>query len=591
MMNRQSRYLTMRDGVRIAIDVYLPDVIGTGFIDTGSIDKLPTALELTRYHRSSETQRTQPERDSMIVKAQQWNAQGYAYVVVDARGTGASFGRRTAELSRAELEDYCEVTNWIAEQPWSNKKVGAFGVSYMGDTAELLASLAPKALKAVAPLFSDFDPYEDLLYPGGVFNHWFGHLWFVQNNALDELPGWLEIACHELGVSDLETFRTHLPRVKAVDGPDGAALREEAILEHANNIDGVYLMSQLPYKDDRDGAVNYLEMPFARREAIEKANIPMLVLAGWQDAGTAAGALSRLAAFKVHQEVYLGAWSHGGGFNTDPFTPPGTAPQPSSDEQFALLVSFFDRFVKGDEQPDATFKRLHYATNNDTTWRTLEHLPTTQPMRWCLAEQQALELHAPTTTGSDDYLVDFKHGTGTSSRWRTQMGGGAVRYGNGAELDLRRLCYTSEPLAEDMRVFGFPTVTLWLSSSTADGAIYAYLEDVAPDGRVTLVTEGQLRLLHRNRTAQRSPERTLRTPRTFFKADALPMPTDTFEEIVFDLIPTATLFRRGHCLRLALAGHDADHFARYAEDSQRYRVARHPLQASLLELPLIVEKT
>ncbi|MBK6276103.1 MAG: CocE/NonD family hydrolase [Saprospirales bacterium] len=63
---------------------------------------------------------------------------GYAVVIIDVRGTGASFGTRYMEFSPEEVEDGREIVDWIITQNWSNQKVGSTGISYLGTTAEML---------------------------------------------------------------------------------------------------------------------------------------------------------------------------------------------------------------------------------------------------------------------------------------------------------------------------------------------------------------------------------------------------------------------------------------------------------------------
>src|ERR1043166_8061857 len=94
-----SRYLTMRDGVRIAVDLYLPQRLASGA-------RLPTVIQQTRYFRSHRV--AFPANyfwdgyyEPTIAK---YVARGYAYVVVDARGSGASFGIRTQEWSQEEIK-------------------------------------------------------------------------------------------------------------------------------------------------------------------------------------------------------------------------------------------------------------------------------------------------------------------------------------------------------------------------------------------------------------------------------------------------------------------------------------------------------
>ena len=53
----------------------------------------------------------------------------YAYLVVDVRGTGASFGVHDSEYSLQEVADYAAVLDWIVKQPWSNGKIGTLGCS------------------------------------------------------------------------------------------------------------------------------------------------------------------------------------------------------------------------------------------------------------------------------------------------------------------------------------------------------------------------------------------------------------------------------------------------------------------------------
>jgi putative hydrolase, CocE/NonD family len=93
---------------------------------------------------------------------------GYAVVVVDVRGTGASFGTRDSFRSPREREDSREIADWIVAQPWSNGVIGATGISYVGAAADFLASTGHGAVKAIAPISSVWDTYADNYFPGGI---------------------------------------------------------------------------------------------------------------------------------------------------------------------------------------------------------------------------------------------------------------------------------------------------------------------------------------------------------------------------------------------------------------------------------------
>jgi len=161
-----SQYLTMRDGVQIAIDVFLPEGLAPG-------QRLPTILEQTRYWRSvlvrwpfSRVYDAIPNE----AEKRRFVTHGYAWVEADVRGTGASFGNcPTPNFSADQIRDGGEIVDWIVRQPWSNGTVGATGISYAGMTAQLLLVTNHPAVKAVAPRFTQFDEYTDIAFPGGVY--------------------------------------------------------------------------------------------------------------------------------------------------------------------------------------------------------------------------------------------------------------------------------------------------------------------------------------------------------------------------------------------------------------------------------------
>ena len=106
----QSVYVPLSDGVRLAVDVWLP-VERTGVGDT-----VGTVMRVTRYYRAEAQQEPGPEADTNAAAGDLFNRAGFALVVADARGTGASFGRRAGELGEREIEDYGELIDWIAAQ-------------------------------------------------------------------------------------------------------------------------------------------------------------------------------------------------------------------------------------------------------------------------------------------------------------------------------------------------------------------------------------------------------------------------------------------------------------------------------------------
>ena len=186
----QSVYVPAGDGVRLAVDVWLP-------VERTAVGgAVGTVMRVTRYHRADAPREPGPEADTNAAAGDLFNGAGFALVVVDARGTGASFGMRTGELGEREIKDYGELIGWIAAQPWSNGRIGVWGTSYEGQAAELIAGLGPARLQAhlvaVAALFSPYDPYRELFYPGGCGTDGRYARWMYQSQFRDGVAGALD---------------------------------------------------------------------------------------------------------------------------------------------------------------------------------------------------------------------------------------------------------------------------------------------------------------------------------------------------------------------------------------------------------------
>src|SRR5262249_30107634 len=245
----QSVHVPVGDGVRLAVDVRLP-------VERTAVGgRVGTVMRVTRYHRAQAPQEPGPEADTNAAAGDLFNGPGFALVVVDARGTGASFGTRTGELGEREVTDYGELIGWIAAQPWSNGRVGVYGTSYEGQAAELTAGLGHPHLVAVAALFSPYDPYRELFYPGGCGTDGRYARWMYQSQLQDGVAGALDRLAAVTG-QPAEAIPLPSP-VKPVDGPNGLALLQSAVGEHQSNADGHALMGRVPFRDDRVAGLDW----------------------------------------------------------------------------------------------------------------------------------------------------------------------------------------------------------------------------------------------------------------------------------------------------------------------------------------------
>lgn len=587
-----SVYVKMRDGVEIAVTILFPPDLKPG-------ERVPVLMRTTRYWRGPRIGwglrmmvALHWFNPSNLVDKQRayFNERRFAVIIVDARGSGASGGHRVVEYSPAEIADMGEVAAWAAQQPWSNGRVGTFGVSYDGNTAELAAAANQPAIHAVMPLYDDFDS-QTLIQPGGVALRGFIEQWSKLVAALDrndvcgadEVKGW-----------DCWKDRQMIPGIERVDADRNGKYLAQLVRER-HNMNVAEAVSKAEFRDDvlatEMGAIRFADIsPYGLRKQIEASSVPMMVWCGWLDANPCQGALIRYRTFSNPQQVVIGPLSHGGSFNVDPFAAKHLPPVPALGEQFKMEADFFEQTLRN-ETPTTIESSIQYYTMGEGKWHTTKSWPPEglASERLYFAEGQTLTSSAPATRGgTDSYTVDFTASSGTQTRWHTQLGGGDVVYPDRAAADRNLLTYTSAPLEADLEITGSPVLTLEMSSTTSDGAIHAYLEDVAPTGRVTYLDEGIFRVIHRKEVdPRRLPYEPLGPAHSFLRADAEPMKPGEVVTIRFSLFPTSMLLPKGHSIRIALAGADASLFQRYpATGTPTWTVYRETGRSSFLELPV-----
>lgn len=568
-----SVYIPMPDGVKIAVDIWLSDTENTE-------DKFPVAVEFTRYWRVAEGE---APKDRVLYMTQQ----GFAYAMVDCRGSGASLGVRQSECSVAEARDFASVINWLAEQPWSNGAVVSIGNSYTAYTAEAAMIDAPPALKASIPRFSDFDVYTHINFPGGLLNKGFLMTWGESiraldiNNTADIHPLW-------------EDYRSL--SVKPVEGDNEKGLLKQAIADHQGNVTVQALLQPINYRDDfkfaggLDQSADCWLASHLTQDNSRLRHVPSYHWASFTDAGTAAGAIARFMGTDVPMRVVIGYWSHGAILDTNPYKPMGSEPALGTEAQFAHIAKYLEGLKSPENDAINRLKEraLYYYTAGEESWKKTEIWPPQgiNMQRWYFSDQTSLSPNRPQNkVGKDHYNVDFEAGTGAYTRWDQLVP--EVHYGNRATADARLLTYTSKPLQQAVEITGHPVIHLQMSSTQTDGAVIAYLEEMAPDGTVTLLTEGGLRLIHR-KVSNKTPPYPLFGPyHTFEKKDAMPMPVGELTEIGFDLLPLSVRVKKGHALRIAIAGHDKNCFDRLPPvGEQMYGIYRNAEAASYIDIPV-----
>lgn len=568
---RTSQYITMRDGVRLAIDILRPT--RGGKVDGG---KFPVIWTHHRYNRAF------MKGDTIVDYAagfghgiDQLIHHGYVVAVVDTRGGGASFGTQPGFFAADETKDAFEITEWLAKQPWSTGSIGMSGRSYLGITQLFAASQAPPHLKAIFPEMYVFEWYP-MIYPGGVFRDDFFSKWQLLTHNLDNA---VKFTWGPLSFGG----------VAPVDGPNGMALRDSAIASHAVNRDMFTMWKGVPFRDSKDpvsGKEIHTERgPATYLAAINAAKIPVYGLAGWYDAFPR-DAFLWFRNLKVPQKLVIGPWFHGGNDGFDLHT-----------EQ----LRWFDHWLKGVDngiEKEPAIRYFVIDAPDSSAWRSTSEWPLSEAKGTdyyfgggksgsvASVNDGQLATTAPTEAkATDTRVIDTTATLGAGNRWAATYGG-PNGYPDLAPNDAKGFTWTTAPLAAPVEVIGHPIVHLWVTSSAKDVDAMAYLEDIDSTGKSVYVTEGVMRASHRKLGTPPFENFGLPWPRSY-QADVAPLPPEP-TELVFDLQPTAKRFRAGHRIRITIQGADRNtHIAVHPNPPAKVSIYRDTAHPSRVVLPVV----
>ncbi|MBV9510075.1 MAG: CocE/NonD family hydrolase, partial [Caulobacteraceae bacterium] len=538
---RTSQYVAVRDGAKLAIDILHP--AQNGVMIAG---RLPVVLIATPYQRAMVvggrlmTQAEMNKTYAALLKA------GYVVAALDIRGRGASFGDQLApghvaadDTNRLDLYDVIE---WLAVQPWSSGAIGMSGCSYVGNTVHWAASAMPPHLKAIAPCAAPIDSYASVMRPGGV-------------NQTGFLAQWDSLMRQQLSVG-----------VPVDDDRDGAVLK--SVVDHrvqwlaAHPYDLIKAREAQPFRDSKTPeATTAYEWNYAPNYAI--TNMPVLQFGGWRDLFPQDTLRWRetLAAEGLPLRLVIGPWWHCQWYDADPQTA-------------AEHIRWYDRYLKGidngvDRQPSIRYYVMGAPAGHE--WREASQWPIPGIAKAdfylgggrsgsaASVNDGSLARRAAEQGGADAYKVDYGvTTTGLSTRWNIPRG--APPQLDTAAIDAKSLTYTSAPFTEGAEFTGFPVLSLWMASSVPNPDFYFYLSVVDPDGKTTLMTDGQLRAA--NRTVRRPPWPDVdHVPwQGAFAGDNAPLTPGQPAKIDLALYPVSFYVKPGQRVRLTINDFDKGNF-------------------------------
>ncbi len=565
---RTSQYITMRDGVKLAIDIVRPAKNGE------AVEKpMPLVWTHTRYQRARLREGKVLSVVDMMPDMQLLIKHGYVVCSVDVRGGGASFGRYEGAFSEAETKDAYEIVEWLASQPWSTGKIGMYGQSYLGITQFMAASQAPPHLTAIFPSMAGFDLF-NLVYPGGIYREDFIMNWGTLTRQLDvDIPP------------------------PPVDEDSTGEMLKEAVSQHQDNWDVIAEAKKGNTRDSEAYAAIFGKAnPSVLIQAINASEVPVYQWNGWYDIYVK-GVFQWIANLKNPIKLTVGPWAH------------GTYDPEKSKERSRLIgieqLRWFDYWLKGIDngimdEPSITYAL--YWEPNKWTWHTTDTwpLPTVKNVEYFLANGPSgsldsandglLSTESPgTEKGHDAYIPDFTTTSGTQTRWDNSSSYTAMVYPDMTENDKKGLTYTTAPLTKDVTVIGHPVITLYVSSTAEDSDIYVFFEEVDKEGVSHYLSEGW----------QRASQWALGDPpydnlglpfHPILETTKQKLTKDQIVSLEFDLLPVSNVFNTGNRIRITLACADKDNTETIKTDPlptlKIYRNSKHP---SKIILPIVQE--
>lgn len=552
-----SQYVPMSDGVKLAVDVFLPKKLEEG-------KKVPTIVYFVRYVRTFQLKNfwrglKDPAFGSVAEDEVKFlNSHGYAVAIVDLRGTGASYGHRDMEFSPQEVKDMGEMLDWITKEPWSDGKTATTGISYTGTTAELALITKHPSLKACVPRSNIWDLYTDIVFPGGIRQTPFVKVWKLTTNSLDN--------------NEMYNFggkvKTFVKQPHPVDGDKKAVQLNEAMAQHKDNYDIFNGLYRVEARDEPDTAGTGLQADdcsiHARRNEIEEGNVPIFRISGWFDGALANSVFKGYWNTKNTKRVMVGPWDHGPGQYFTNFT--GTK---SKELNIKLeILRFLDQYVKGIDTGLEAEPPVNYFTMGEQAWKASNTWPPKEVQATeMFFSPELLKNERPTKEETVTYNCDYATTTGYGEK------GGGTRwnsltvlykyedtyYGPRGGQDLLMEVFDGPVLEKDVEITGHPEIHLNVSTSTGKGHIFVYLEEVLPDGTSRYITEGMLDINHA-KMCEDGDYSCCFPQHSFKEKDMIELQPNEFKKTVINMIPTSYTVMAGNRIRIAVGVADKDHF-------------------------------
>ena len=528
MVALPTQFITMRDGVKLAVSVTLPaDAAGKAVPG-----KFPVILVQTSYNLSAGQFATAiGGADPYMVR------HGYASVVVDVRGTGNSQGDWEA-FGEDEQADYGEVVDWAASQAWSDGRIGLYGVSYLGITSVLTAELQKPAVKAAFPIVPIGDGYRDIVFTGGQVNPTFIPIWMGLVTGLGLIDFAALQADPAMGV---QTLLQHL--LGAVTNFQAPTILKAVLGEENTAFDGDFWRVRSPI------------------ERADRIHVPTFVVGGLHDLFQRSEPLwfERLKD-RVPTKLLIGPWTHieSAGLPSDGLPRDGVPPMNH------ILLMWFDQYVKGmnvgaDKLPNVTqFVKGHDAYVTTTDW---PH-PAIRAERLFLRGDKSLTARKPASDEAGATIAQFPI-SGLCSLSLSQWTAGAAGllplpcFSDDSIDQIPAATYSTPVMTEDYYLNGPIQADIWMSTTAMESSLSVRISDYDPaTGKSTPLSNGLLTASMRAVDTARSRHingEMIQPWHPFTKDSVLPVTSGEPMLLPVEIFPTSALIAKGHQLRISIS--------------------------------------
>lgn len=491
----EKRWFMMPDGVKLAATLFVPQAARRKNGSPG--ETFPVLLEYLPYRKDDTFYIADYPCFSYLAQL------GYLAVKVDIRGTGASEGIcPEREYSDIEMQDGEEVIRQLAALPQANGNVGMFGVSWSGFNSLQMAMRRPPALKAIHAVHASDDLFHDDVH-------------YIDGNL--HLDPYHLFINHELGLPPTPDYR----------------------------IDEEYFSSRF---DRRPWLFTYLSKQLdgefwsrkSLKEDYSRIDIPVYLMGGLLD-GYRSATMRMYENLQVPVRCDIGPWNHS--------CPDDGTPGPNY-EWLDRMSEWFSRYLKPDlsgkegtalDAPAKGARKtavkpekelLVYVRHGHKPDMEIETVPgywrqDVFPLKG--AEARTLQLDGACASSGKPLVYKPFGGTAAGTWWGDTTG-------DMAGDDADSLVWDSSPQDKPLQIVGFPRVKLRVKASSPKAKWTVRLEDVSPDGAVSLVTGALYNpAIREDRLKPAWPE------------------ADREYDLVTDLHFTSWTFRPGHKIRLSVS--------------------------------------